>query len=366
MRVAIVGCGQLSRMLALAGLPLGIQFSFIAEAGEPTVCVDGLGAIVVWQPGDDIALLYQQLGQPNCVTIEKEQVDIALLESLSQYCSVYPSLKAIRNCQHRHLEKQLLEQLNIPCANYVYLQSGSAAPAQNNLANLSPPLIAKSCQEGYDGKNQRALNNSNDIDHFICSNTNEWIIEEKILFHKEISQISVRSINGDIGHYPLTENIHSDGILHQSIAPATAIPQQLQTQAQDDITRLMNELNYVGVMAMECFVVNDQLLINELAPRVHNSGHWTQLGSVTCQFENHLRAITGLTLGSTTQHKVAGMINLLGTAAPPLSKLSEHSTVQWYNKAIKPCRKQGHVNFIGESHHNLQQQMAAFKNSNVV
>ena len=364
MHIGIVGCGQLSRMLALAGLPMGIRFSFIAEVNEDTACVDGLGEITLWQPGDDIELLYKKLGQPNCMTIEKEQVDIQLLESINQYCPVYPSLKAIRACQHRHLEKQLLVQLNIPCANYVYTKSSDTNLTLENLSSLSLPLIAKSCKEGYDGKNQWALNNKEDIAKFNkISGNDDWIIEEKIGFTKEVSQISVRSIDGEITHYPLTENIHSNGILHQSVAPAKAIPDQLQTKAQAYIAHLMNELNYVGVMAMECFVLEDQLLINELAPRVHNSGHWTQLGSVTCQFENHLRAITGLTLGSTMQHNIAGMVNLLGTAASPLAQLSEQSTVHWYNKAVKPGRKQGHVNFIDDNYNGLYEKMNRYTNT---
>lgn len=362
MHIGIVGCGQLSRMLALAGLPMGIRFSFIAEANEDTVCVNGLGDIILWQPDDDIKLLYKKLGRPDCITIEKEQVDIQLLESLSQYCSIYPSLKAIRACQHRHLEKQLLVKLGIPCANYVYAKTDDALDKLNDLAL---PLIAKSCKEGYDGKNQQALNSQKDIDNFSKTMRHgDWIIEQKIPFLKEVSQISARSVDGKIAHYPLTENIHSDGILHQSTAPATAIPERLHAKAQADITKLMNQLDYVGIMAMECFVLEDQLLINELAPRVHNSGHWTQLGSMTCQFENHLRAISGLTLGSTTQHNVAGMINLLGTPAPPLSQLSAQSTVHWYNKSVKPGRKQGHVNFIDNHHEGLQKKMQAFKNNN--
>lgn len=361
MHIGIVGCGQLSRMLALAGLPMGIRFSFVAEAAEDTVCVTGLGTIVVWQPGDDIAQLYQRLGQPNCITIEKEQVDINLLTSLSHHCSVHPSLKAIAACQHRHLEKQLLKQLDIPCADYAYIAANDTRSAAERIAHLSLPLIAKSCTEGYDGKNQHILNNEKDINNFdSIAADSDWIIEQKISFLKEVSQISIRTITGEFAHYPLTENIHHNGILHQSIAPARAIPEQLQAKAQSYITQLMNELDYVGVMAMECFVLEDQLLINELAPRVHNSGHWTQLGSTTCQFENHLRAISGLTLGSTKQHSLAGMINLIGTASSPLSKLSAYSAVHWYNKTIKPGRKQGHVNFINDNYDGLQKQLMDF------
>ncbi|MDX1735907.1 MAG: ATP-grasp domain-containing protein, partial [Halioglobus sp.] len=177
----------------------------------------------------------------------------------------------------------------------------------------------------------------------------------------EVSLISVRDRSGDTAHYPITENVHKGGILRHSIAPARDLPDATARAAQDYIEKVMQAMDYVGVMAMECFVVDGRLLVNEIAPRVHNSGHWTQAGSKTSQFENHLRAITGLPLGSTHNHGVAGMVNLIGTGVPTQAAFSADSTLHWYNKAERPGRKLGHVNFSGSSHDELLQEMHRFQ-----
>ena len=171
----------------------------------------------------------------------------------------------------------------------------------------------------------------------------------------------MRDRRGQINHYPITENVHEAGILKHSIAPARQIPAATAQAAQDYITRVMQATDYVGVMAMECFVVGDALLVNEIAPRVHNSGHWTQTGCKTSQFENHLRAIAGLPLGGTDNHSIAGMVNLIGNGVPAATALSTHSTLHWYNKTARPGRKLGHVNFCSSSHDELLQQMDQFR-----
>ena len=353
MHIAIIGCGQLSRMLALAGIAMGFKFSFIADAQEDSRCVKGLGKVVQWQPNVSVSELYAELEQPNLVTAEKEQVAISLLHALQAHCPVHPNPQAFSACQHRHREKKLLDQLNIPCAPYIYGPAGDAGNAQIPL-----PKVVKSCSEGYDGNNQWVLRCQQDIDAFSAhAKETNYIIEQWIPFDKEISQVSARGANGEIQHYPLTENYHEQGILKHSIAPATAISKQLACVAQDYISRIMDTLNYVGVIAMECFLIQDQLLINELAPRVHNSGHWTQSGSVTCQFENHLRAISGLSLGSTRAFSVTGMINLIGTEKPPIDLLTTQSSLHWYDKLVRPGRKLGHINIFSEDYDSLQQQI---------
>lgn len=353
--VAIIGCGQLSRMLALEGMRLGLRFSFVADAQEDTRCIDGFGTVVRWSRGDSIADLYQALAEPACITVEKEQVDLELVEALQAHCPVDPNPAAFAACQHRHREKQLLDRLSIPSASYVYNQ-----PAAASVEELSLPVVVKSCRHGYDGKNQWVLKTAADVTAFDEQNEDDYIVEKWIPFDKEISQVSVRSQNGDILHYPLAENRHESGILKASIVPAPAISGDMAKLAQESLSRIMQDLDYVGVMAMECFVVGDCLLVNELAPRVHNSGHWTQQGSYTCQFENHMRAVCGLTLGDTRNHSVTGMLNLLGTKAPPLDQLAPTSTVHWYNKSVRPGRKLGHVNLTGVDHTDVQAQMAAF------
>lgn len=350
MHLALVGCGQLSRMLALAGKPMGFKFSFVADPAEDIRCVEGMGAVVRWQPGDSVAELYKALGQPDRVTVEKEQVDVSLLTGFQEHCQVHPNHKAFAACQHRHREKQLLDKLDIPCASYSYGQ-----PADTH---LSLPVVVKSCREGYDGKNQWILKNQHDVDAFSDKAEEEnYIVEQLIPFEKEVSQVSVRGANGEVRHYPLTENTHEKGILRQSIAPAMAVSDELQSRAQDYIKRIMDELDYVGVIAMECFLVKDQLLVNELAPRVHNSGHWTQSGSVTCQFENHMRAVSGLPLGSTEIFSVTGMVNLIGTEKAPLDSLTAQSQLHWYDKEVRVGRKLGHINIVGEDHQTVLEQM---------
>jgi 5-(carboxyamino)imidazole ribonucleotide synthase len=354
MHIAIIGCGQLSRMLALAGLPLSLKFSFVADSNEVLSCVEGLGKTVRWQSGDSVEALFNELGQPDVVTVEKEQVNMELLEALSEYCTVRPGLQAIYSAQHRHREKCLLDKLTIPNSAYRYNSS-----AQSTADKLGLPLVAKSCTEGYDGKNQWVLKTADDVAEYDKRDSeDECIIEQWIPFNRELSQVSARNSKGEIVHYALTENVHTSGILKQSIAPAPDVSDETRAKAQDYITRILTDLDYVGVLAMECFDTGDELLVNELAPRVHNSGHWTQSGARTCQFENHVRAVADLPLGDTAMNgNTSGMVNLLGTSRPPVELLSGNSTLHWYNKSVRPGRKLGHINFVGEAHDSLLQQM---------
>lgn len=366
MRIAIVGCGQLSRMLALAGLPLGIQFSFIQDdISQNRDCVEGLGIIqkspikLADSSGYDvqaITQLYQDLGAPDCITVEKEQVNPVLLQALALFCPIYPSVEAIKACQHRGQEKQLLAKLNIPTSPYFYNQSALQA-----VKILGYPVMVKSCTEGYDGKNQWLIKNQADAEQFDQLGANDVIIEAFVAFDKEVSLVSVRNKSGQIEHYSLTDNHHEQGILKHSIAPAVNISDATLLQAQSYMESLLTELDYVGVMAMECFVIGEELMINELAPRVHNSGHWTQLGSITCQFENHIRALAGLNIGNTKQIAVAGMLNLIGTEQPPFDALTKNSKLYWYNKAVKAQRKLGHINFIGENQQVIRQKITQFE-----
>lgn len=358
MHIAIIGCGQLSRMLALAGIPLGFRFSFLADDQDAdTGCVEQLGAVTHWQRGQPAAFLYNELGRPDVVTAEKEQIDTSLLRLLSRHCPVHPNPESFETFQDRKLEKTLLSALRIPGSPHVH-----AITAVEAAERLSLPLIAKSCRDGYDGKNQRVLKSMRDVINFdATANRQDFIIEQWVPFEKELSIISARDIEGNVSHYPITENVHENGILKHSIAPAQYVSEEQSLTAQDYITRIMHNTEYVGVMAMECFVVEGRLLVNEIAPRVHNSGHWTQTGCKTSQFENHLRAISGLPLGSTDYHCVSGMVNLIGKKVPSKAAFSIDSTMHWYNKTERPGRKLGHVNFSGVSHDELLQKMNQFR-----
>jgi 5-(carboxyamino)imidazole ribonucleotide synthase len=364
MRIAIVGCGQLSRMMALAGIPFGIQFSFINDSdNDDTRCVDGLGKVVkltdYWQEGQDAQRLFDALEKPDCVTVEKEQVDIKILEVLAPLTQVNPCVDAVKACQHRHNEKSLLARLTIPSSPSLYCVTANEAMEKLNL-----PMVVKSCSDGYDGKNQWVLKTVEDVENFDKLTVEDYIIEAWIKFEREVSIVSVRGLTGDIVHYTLTENLHTNGILIKSIAPAPHITDALTQKAQSYMESILVDLNYVGVMAMECFVLNDDLIINELAPRVHNSGHWTQIGSVTCQFENHIRALAGIALGSTETLGNVGMLNLIGTDIPTLDEMSQtlgdSSKLYWYNKVPRPGRKLGHINFLALDSDCLAEQMKTF------
>ncbi|WP_394230244.1 5-(carboxyamino)imidazole ribonucleotide synthase [Shewanella colwelliana] len=355
MRIGIIGCGQLARMMALAGLPLGIKFSFVADSGVDTdlSCVEGLGIIAPWQPGQSIEDLYQALGKPDVITVEKEQVDLHLVQQLETYCTVRPSAASIAQCKSRIKEKQLLAKLDIPCAPFTY-----QVDLAQSAATLGLPMVIKSLDEGYDGKNQWVVHDNDSLNTLAASeNFGDHLIEQWIPFDKEVSLIGTRGHDGDIHFYPLTENVHRKGILIRSTAPAKHISPKMEAAAQDYMRRLLEAEDYVGVLAMELFVVGDQLLVNELAPRVHNSGHWTQMGATTCQFENHIRAVAGLPLGATTLTSKTGMLNLLGVAVPPMKALSSSSSLHWYNKESKPNRKLGHINFTAADYVSLDQQM---------
>ena len=356
--VAIIGCGQLARLMALAGWRLGLSFSFLAQPGEATDCVKGLGEVVVAEQESDPETIFQQLGQPHVITVEKEQVPISLLQSLQRFCPVYPKPDAVAACQHRFRERRLLSKLDIPTARYH--RATCAQDVGEAAKELGSPLVVKFTESGYDGRNQWHLHNKSQLQEFLQNYAGEEaLIEEWVPFDREISLIAARSTSAETQCYALTENRHSGGILQCSEAPADNVSPQLRAQAQTFIGRLLDALDYVGVLAMECFQVQDKLLVNELAPRVHNSGHWTLLGCSTSQFENHLRAILGMPLGATDTHGYSGMVNILGSDQHPdtTDLVSAHATVSLYNKTNKPRRKLGHVNVRHSSRPALRAEM---------
>jgi len=359
MHIGIIGCGQLARMLALAGIGMGFRFSFVNDNGSAdTPCVDGLGTVAYWQPGDSAVALYEALGRPDCITVEKEQVDSRLLESLQGVCPLRPNQNSVEIIKDRRREKGLVDELGIPTSRYVV-----GVTAADAVADLGYPAVAKSCTEGYDGKNQWVIRSAEDVKRFDAQEAPEnYIFEQFIPFEREVSLVAARNLQGEVIAYPLAQNTHENGILRRTIVPAPQA-EALQRRALDYITRLMTHLDYVGVLAMECFVHGNELLVNELAPRVHNSGHWSQLGADTCQFENHLRALSGMSLGSTRVHGVAGMENLIGVELPALSTIGPQSGLNWYGKSVRPGRKLGHVNFVAEDYDALNIEMSLFVES---
>jgi 5-(carboxyamino)imidazole ribonucleotide synthase len=337
-------------MMALAGWNMGLEFSFLAEEGEATRSVQGLGRITQRDPQDSAKKLYTAMGKPDVITVEKEHVDTDMLRSLNEFCAVYPNPDAIHTCQDRLREKALCTSLGLATA--PYRAANTALEVTYAVESLGLPFVVKTRRDGYDGKGQWRICDTAQLRRFCFENrTGQWLVESLINFDREVSVLAARSANGDIAIYPPTENRHQDGILLTSIAPAENLPADVLASCDAYVRSLLEKLDYVGVLAVECFVSEDGLLVNELAPRVHNSGHWTMRSEATSQFENHLRAILGMNLGSTRVTRYEGMINILGNydQDSALSFLSRDSALTDYNKSSAPLRKLGHINVSRES-----------------
>ncbi len=362
MHVAIVGCGQLARMMALAGWPMGHRFTFLADPGESFICVEGLGRVVELETDLQGEALYEALGKPDVVTVEREHVNAARLETLKPHCSVFPDPEAIKYCQHRGREKTFLNSLGIQTAPFHL--ANNAEELTNGVNALGFPVFVKTCEEGYDGYGQWVLKSEDDLNNLVAQADSlpEVVIEGGVNFDRELSLIAARSASGECVFYPLTENLHRNGILWSSIAPANA-PAALHAKAKEIADKVLNAMEYVGVIAIEMFHAGDDLIVNELAPRVHNSGHWTQGAGISSQFENHIRAICDSGLGITSNNQHAGMVNLLGIEAP--KTIVSESNVQHhvYNKSLRPGRKVGHLNLVSDDRAALEAQLERIRES---
>ena len=337
MRVGILGGGQLARMLALAGYPLGLEFIVLdpsAEAGAT-----GLGEHLHGRY-DDQVLLAQLAERADVVTYEFENVPAEVAHFLSTHTQVYPAANALAVAQDRSVEKNFFHQLEIPTARFAPV--ADFEDLREAVKETGYPAILKSRRMGYDGKGQVVLNADDGL-------RAAWesvqgvpsIVEGFVPFQREVSIIAARRPHGDEAFYPLSENLHSGGILRVSECRRD---DALQGQAEDYAGRLLEALDYVGVIALELFDVNGRLLANEFAPRIHNSGHWTIEGAETSQFENHLRAILDLPLGSTDARGCAGMVNFIGGLAPWKDVLAiDHAHLHLYDKAPRKGRKVAHA-----------------------
>jgi 5-(carboxyamino)imidazole ribonucleotide synthase len=314
--VGVIGGGQLGRMLALAGIPLGLSFRFLDPS--PDAPAAEVGELLVGAY-DDPALLDRLAAGADVVTYEFENVPVAAAERVR----AVPAAAALEASQDRLVEKQLFRRLGIP------------TPRIEDEVETFPAIL-KTRRLGYDGKGQRLVET--------------WegpgpshVLEERVSFDRELSLLAVRGRDGDTRFWPLVENVHEDGILRTSRAPAADAP---QAEAEEYATKLLDELGYVGVLALELFDVGGRLLANEFAPRVHNTGHWTIEGAATSQFENHVRAVLGLPLGSTDSHP-STMVNLIGStpAAEDVLRIPG-AHLHLYGKEPRPGRKLGHVTLV--------------------
>jgi 5-(carboxyamino)imidazole ribonucleotide synthase len=356
MSILVLGSGQLARMMALAGYPLGISVQALDVTDNKIF--DPVTKQVINNTLDRL------IEEVETITVEFEHIPEDLLELVHGSGKLKPSVEAILTGADRVREKKLLEKLaiiNCPFEVVTDVEQLDAA-----VEKLGEKLIIKASRDGYDGYGQWRLHSRNELPELkqqlstLDLQKVPLIVEEMLSFDRELSLVAVRSIDGDIVYYPLAENLHYKGQLHVSIAPAPVVDEALNQQAQDIFNKLAKSLDYVGVLAVEFFQIGQQLLVNEIAPRVHNSGHWTMQGADTCQFENHLRAVRGLPLGSTKVTSPTAMINIIGCKAFTRDMLSIPGChLHWYGKTPRKKRKMGHFNLCAENYAELGKAMQA-------
>ena len=346
MTIGILGGGQLGRMLVLAGAPLGLQFKIFDPS--PDAPAGQLAPLLSEDINDTPALGWFSRGL-DAVTYEWENVPVQSARYLGERAPVFPPTRALEIAQDRLKEKSFFREVGVPTPEFASVET--RAELESAARELGFPCVLKTRRFGYDGKGQFVLKSKSDIDE-------AWrelggvplILEAFVPFEREVSILGVRAQSGEKRFYPLVENHHEGGILRLSIAPAPDSTPQMQSDAEVFASRLMDKLNYVGVMALELFQVGDRFIANEIAPRVHNSGHWTIEGSACSQFENHIRAVAGLPLGSTEMRVLcAAMVNLIGVLPSLESVLKiEGAHVHFYGKDVKPNRKVGHITLVAD------------------
>lgn len=339
--MGIVGAGQLGRMLALAGYPLGVRCLFLdrsAQSPGAQVAPTLVGDL------EDAALLAELASRSEVLTFDWENISGSVLAPLESVTKVRPPRAALEVSQDRLAEKALFTKLKIPVAAHAAVES--LAGLVSAARKIGLPGVLKTRRLGYDGKGQFVLRDSSHIEAAWHAIGGTGLIYEKFqAFSREVSLVGARSAAGKMVFYPLSANTHGDGILRYSVAPFTN--PSLEGTAQRYLKRVMNELQYIGILTIEFFVVKEKLVANEMAPRVHNSGHWTIEGCVTSQFENHLRAICDMPLGSTRALGHTAMINFLGTMPDRERLLSiEGLAFHDYGKEPRPGRKLGHCTIL--------------------
>ena len=347
-KIGILGGGQLGRMLALAAHPLGIKVVLVDQNENCSASDVADVGVYEFSDKEKIAEFFNDV---DVITYEFENIPVELLEYLAKTKQVYPPLKALNISRHRAEEKKFVTSLGIPTPEFKTVSS--LQELERISAEVEFPLILKTCSEGYDGKGQFRFFAVEDLRALIASQpkeTGDLIAEQMVKFDFEVSCLAARSVEGEINFYSICENSHDHGILAYTKSPSSRVSSNIEKQAQEYTKKILEALNYVGVIAVEYFVVGEQLLFNEYAPRVHNSGHWSIEGAVTSQFENHLRACLDLPLGSTEPVGYSLMLNLLGTKGQ-VDKLlkTPKAYYHWYGKkGISGRRKVGHVTFVYE------------------
>jgi 5-(carboxyamino)imidazole ribonucleotide synthase len=345
-------------MLALAGYQLGIEFRFFdPSSGAP---VGQIGELVAADYGDHAAL-ERFLEGVDVVTYEFESIPLSTVAFVAERVKVYPPVKALETAQDRLLEKKLFEELGIPTPPWAAIDTLSEL--EKFVSRLGLPVVVKTRRMGYDGKGQAVIRDKTSLEAAWKRLAGAPLLVEKyVSFQHELSVIGVRDPRGREVFYPTIENVHGEGILRKSRAPAPNATPEASALAIAYCQRLMDRLEYVGVLALELFSVDGGLLANEMAPRVHNSGHWTIEGAETSQFENHLRAVLSLPLGTTSLRGASVMLNIIGHIPSREKVLSvEGAHLHLYGKAPTEKRKVGHVTLVGRSPRDLERGTAVLE-----
>jgi len=362
--IGILGGGQLGYMLALAGYPLGLHFRFLDPSPEAPV---GRIATRITAQFTDRSALKKFAAGLELVTYEFENVPVEAARFLAELVPVLPPPAALEAAQDRLNEKRLFQKLGIATTEFAAVADRDALDSAVNKIGL--PAVLKTCRMGYDGKGQWILRRPEDVlaaknelpaanpaarNHSggaeAADQSAPFLLERLVPFNRELSILAVRGRTGETAVYPLVENHHRGGILRLSLAPAPQLDRTLQHAAEDAARRVCDALQYVGVLAIEFFEHEGRLLANEMAPRVHNSGHWTIEGAITSQFENHLRAVVGLPLGSTSALGCSAMLNLIGDVPDSAEVLTVRDAhLHLYGKSARAGRKLGHVTLRASS-----------------
>ncbi len=343
-------------MLALSGYQLGVEFRFFdPSSGAP---VGQIGELVA-APYDDRDALARFLDGLDVVTYEFESIPLDAVRFVAERVQVYPPLAALETAQDRLLEKQLFRDLNIPVPPFAPVNT--LDELREAIGRIGFPVVLKTRRMGYDGKGQAVIRDESAVaDAWQRIGGSSLVVEKFLTFEREISVIGVRRGSGESAFYPLSENVHREGILRTTRAPAPNASEEMEARAVGYCRAIMDRFDYVGVLALELFCVGGELLANEFAPRVHNSGHWTIEGAETSQFENHLRAVLSLPLGSTAPRGRSAMINIVGSIPPRdavLAVMGSH--LHLYGKSPTERRKVGHVTIVAHSAEAVEQGLAA-------
>ena len=356
-RIGVLGAGQLGRMLGLAGRALGFELTFLDPSSDSPAAA--VGELIVAEYTDEAAL--GRLAAADVVTFEFENVPVAAVKALEGRCKIFPGSRALEVAQDRWHEKTCFRSLGIATPAFEAVETWAELTAA--LGRVGMPAVLKTRRFGYDGKGQAVLHSEADaMAAFERLGGAPLILEGFVKFQRELSIIAVRSRSGEVACYPLVENHHAGGILRKTVAPAPGVSDELQRAASQHIEKLLAHLDYVGVLALELFEVDAQLLANEIAPRVHNTGHFTVEGALTSQFENHLRAILGLPLGATDVPWPCAMLNLIGRAPDARAVLAvPDAHLHWYGKEPRPGRKVGHVTVRAPDTDTLAQRLAVLE-----